>query len=335
LGLPKQVAADLKTFKYILKGISWAFPDFEFTWVVPEFERNLLKELDFVNEGKNAEKVAHNFEKSKLKMPLKIPAIYWDWTTPRILTMEFCHGVKVTDMPKLKKLKINVNQLGTMLTEMFSEQIFVHGFIHGDPHPGNILVGIKNKRPEVILLDHGLYRELSDDLRIHYCKLWKAIVLRDNKQIEIQARKLGAGEYYKLLHYSLTHRPEMETNVTLSKEEQVKLHRELKANHGIVSELMENIPRDLLLVLRTQNLVRSINKELDAAVNRFVIMAEYSVQGINTIGKSNTLVDKLVRWKEGVRFRMNLQIMDLMFHLMNLWLHVKYWVGLSESSHLT
>ena len=81
--------------------------------------------------------------------------------------------------------------------------------------------------------------------------------------------------------------------------------------------------------------MRSINKELDAAVNRFVIMAEYSVQGINTTSKSNSLANQLIRWTEGIRFQMNLKIMDLMFHLMNMWLHVKYWVGLSENSHLT
>jgi aarF domain-containing kinase len=68
------------------------FPEYQFTWLVPEFQTNLQKELDFHEEGKNAERAAANFAHRK---DLKIPEVLWDLTSRRVLTMEFVHGCKV------------------------------------------------------------------------------------------------------------------------------------------------------------------------------------------------------------------------------------------------
>jgi aarF domain-containing kinase len=68
------------------------FPEYQFTWLVPEFQTNLQKELDFHEEGKNAERAAANFAHRK---DLKIPEVLWDLTSRRVLTMEFVHACKV------------------------------------------------------------------------------------------------------------------------------------------------------------------------------------------------------------------------------------------------
>ncbi len=76
----------------------------------------------------------------------------------------------------------------------FSHQIFLTGFVHGDPHPGNVLIRPaphNNKMAQVVLLDHGLYTRLEEEMRVSLCKMWKSIVKDDLNVIQSEAQKLG------------------------------------------------------------------------------------------------------------------------------------------------
>lgn len=123
--------------------------------------------------------------------------------------MEWVDGVKINDVDGIKSQGFDLDKVARTLIDLLSEQIFIHGFIHSDPHPGNILVrpNPTSKGPQVVLLDHGLYQTFPDDLRVPYCKLWRALLVRNRKDIEKYGRMLGAGEYYNLLSIILTFRP--------------------------------------------------------------------------------------------------------------------------------
>jgi len=68
------------------------------------------------------------------------PKIFWKLTTKRVLTMEFINGCKINDLPALSKMKIDPVDVSRVLSEIFSEQMFIHGFVHCDPHPGSMLL---------------------------------------------------------------------------------------------------------------------------------------------------------------------------------------------------
>ncbi len=78
--------------------------------------------------------------------------------------------------------------------------IFTIGLVHCDPHPGNVLVR-KNQsgKAEIVLLDHGLYIQLSDKFRVTYCRLWESIIMKDTAGIKKYCTELNAGELYPLL----------------------------------------------------------------------------------------------------------------------------------------
>lgn len=86
-------------------------------------------------------------------------ALYrWDLTTKRVLTMEFVEGGQVNDVKYIREHKINPYEVTSKLGKLYSQMIFINGFVHSDPHPGNILVRkTKNGDCDIILLDHGLY----------------------------------------------------------------------------------------------------------------------------------------------------------------------------------
>ncbi|XP_030877094.1 uncharacterized aarF domain-containing protein kinase 1-like [Leptonychotes weddellii] len=122
--------------------------------------------------------------------------------------MEFVDGGQVNDRDYMERNKIDVNEISCHLGKMYSEMIFVNGFVHCDPHPGNVLV---RKRPdtgkaEIVLLDHGLYQVLTDEFRLDYCHLWQSLIWTDMEKVKKYSQRLGAGELYPLFACMLTAR---------------------------------------------------------------------------------------------------------------------------------
>lgn len=89
---------------------------------------------------------------------LKVPKIFWEISTKRVLVMEYLTGGQVNDLEYIHKNKIDTFDIANKIGQLYSNMIFINGFVHSDPHPGNILVRKTKKGDnELILLDHGLY----------------------------------------------------------------------------------------------------------------------------------------------------------------------------------
>jgi ubiquinone biosynthesis protein len=127
--------------------------------VVLEFSSTLRKELDFNNEAVNIERFGAQFAGNRW---IKVPRVFRELTTPRVLTMEFISGYGIMDVSALARAGIDPVELSEHITELIYEQIFEHGFFHGDPHPGNMLVlpgGVTG------LLDYGMMGSFSPPFR--------------------------------------------------------------------------------------------------------------------------------------------------------------------------
>ncbi|XP_058847748.1 aarF domain-containing protein kinase 1-like isoform X3 [Acipenser ruthenus] len=102
-----QSSKDILVIEFLLKTVTWLFPDFGFMWLIEEAKKNMPLELDFLNEGRNAERVANMLKHFEF---LKVPKIHWDLSTKRILTMEFVEGGQVNDLEYMKENCIDVNE---------------------------------------------------------------------------------------------------------------------------------------------------------------------------------------------------------------------------------
>ena len=91
--------------------------------------------------------------------------------------MSYEEGASITNINYMRQNKIDIKETATILSELFYKQIFQLGFVHSDPHPGNIFVRKEKVNgkdiTKIVLLDHGLYREFDDHFRYHYCNLWR------------------------------------------------------------------------------------------------------------------------------------------------------------------
>ncbi|KAG6387632.1 hypothetical protein SASPL_152824 [Salvia splendens] len=139
------------------------------------------------------QRAANNFKSNKLA---KFPYVYWDFACKKVLTMEFCEGHKIDDLEYLKRMGINPLEVAKTLIDVFAEMIFVHGFLHGDPHPGNILVSPdRHNGFSLVILDHGIYKQLPEEFRKSYCHLWEALIRLDSQKIQHLGETFGVGKY--------------------------------------------------------------------------------------------------------------------------------------------
>ncbi|KAM3594832.1 uncharacterized protein V6R79_014695 [Siganus canaliculatus] len=282
----RQSSKDIVVMEVLVRAVHWLFPDFAFIWLVEEAKKNMPLELDFLNEGHNAEKVA----KMLARFPfLKVPVIHWNLSTKRILTMEFAEGGQVNDRDYMKRHNINVNEISENLGKMYSEMIFVHGFVHCDPHPGNVLVRKcpQSKKTEIVLLDHGLYQVLQPDFRLDYCRLWQALIKGDMHGVERYSRRLGAGELYPLFACVLTARSWTAVNagissVPVTNAEDVEIRTNAALYLPQISELLNRVPRQMLLLLKTNDLLRGIETTLQtrAASSSFINMSRCCIRAM-------------------------------------------------------
>ncbi|KAG8449002.1 hypothetical protein GDO86_015894 [Hymenochirus boettgeri] len=288
-----QSVQDILLIEFLIHGVKNIFPQFEFMWLVEEAKKNLPLELDFLNEGQNAEKMAAIVSDFPF---LRIPRIHWELSTQRVLVMEYMEGGQVNDREYMKRNKIDVNQISRALGKLYSEMIFVHGLVHCDPHPGNVLVR-KNPEthiPEIILLDHGLYQVLTESFRLDYCKLWQALIAADMQGIRTYSQRLGAGELYPLFACMLTARSWKSVNrgigkSSISKEEAEEIHGNAAVYLPQISQLLASVPRQMLLLLKTNDLLRSIETSLctQASSSSFLNMSHCCVRALARHRKDN------------------------------------------------
>lgn len=284
-GLEQQMRIDITTMSFLSKSIAWVFPEYRFDWMVLEFEKAISSELDFVQEAKNSERISKNFKGNSI---VKVPHVFWDLTRRQVLTMQFCSGNKVDDLKFLKECGIDPGKVAKALVEVFAEMIFVHGFLHGDPHPGNIIVSPGGRSGfSLVLLDHGICRELDEQFRLNYCELWNALILLDANKIANLGERFGVRKYARYFPVIFTGRT-IDSKSALGRgmtlEEKKILKQELKSlNMEDISSFMESLPPDFITILRTDGLLRSVISKLGASQQiRLLTYARYSVYGLSS-----------------------------------------------------
>jgi predicted unusual protein kinase regulating ubiquinone biosynthesis (AarF/ABC1/UbiB family) len=125
------------------------------TLIVDEFGVKLFEEIDYLNEGRNAEKFAANFQDDPT---VKVPSIYWRYTSRTVLTLEWINGIKLIDVEGIRKAGLDRDALIKICVNCAMRQLLEFGFFHADPHPGNLFV-LPDGR--VAFIDFGMMDQLA------------------------------------------------------------------------------------------------------------------------------------------------------------------------------
>lgn len=153
---------------------------------VSEFQRALRRELDFDRERRNMEEFRRSFTGSSL---VRIPRPYADYSTDRVLVMEWLEGIPFSSPQELSKCGVDLSAVARQGADLYLEMIFRHGFYHADPHPGNLVL-LENDG--LGLLDYGMVGRIDDSLREEIEEFLLAIVEQDSRQLCAVVIRVGA-----------------------------------------------------------------------------------------------------------------------------------------------
>ncbi len=123
--------------------------------VVDEFGTKLFEEIDYQHEGRNAEKFAANFHDDPT---VKVPSIYWRYSTHTVLTLEWINGIKLTDLDAVRKAGLDRDNLIKIGVKSGLRQLLEFGFFHADPHPGNLFALADGR---MAFIDFGMMDQLT------------------------------------------------------------------------------------------------------------------------------------------------------------------------------
>lgn len=185
----KQVHIDLEILHEMAeraeKRLDWA-KRYQVVDVVEEFKKSITSELDYEHEGRNADLMAKQFEDDP---QVYIPEIYWDYTTKKVLTMEYVEGIKLNDQEGLAQAQCDNKWLAEKLVQAIFYQMFEDGYFHADPHIGNFFA-----LPEengIAFMDFGLVGRLSKDMQRNLASIVIAMTSQDTKKITRAMKRMG------------------------------------------------------------------------------------------------------------------------------------------------
>ncbi|MCL0092581.1 AarF/UbiB family protein [Dehalococcoidia bacterium] len=159
--------------------------------IVAEFERSIKRELDFHIEAAAIERFGGNFQTDRT---IYVPTVYWDYSTSRVLTMEFIDGVKASSVEVLLAAGLDPKLLASRGADLVLKQVFEHGFFHADPHPGNLMALPGNV---ICFLDYGMMGGISMKDRGYLSGILTGIVNQDAARITKTLLQLSATPHLK------------------------------------------------------------------------------------------------------------------------------------------
>ena len=273
-GIWDVVQTDLDSIRFLLRILAALERNLDFGPIIQEVMRNIPLELDFINEGHNAELIAANFAS---RQDIVVPQIFWEYTTRRVLVMEFLEGIKITDVDALQDAGIDLQAVSQLVTDAYCEQLFLHGMFHADPHPGNLFV---RPGPQLVMLDFGLCRKLDDQFRLGYAKLVNAMITANAPEMVQAFRDLGfrTKRAEDPTPYLVIGRAFMESSQPGRAYADPDLVAEANARMGRairVNPLVE-IPREFLLIMRVTGLLSGLGKRLESRVDVLATLLPYT-----------------------------------------------------------
>lgn len=295
--------SDLKTNETIQRIISWIQGK--------EVHKEFKNAIESVKNETNFKKELQNMQRAKKDLEpfsyVYVPFAVENLSSKRVLTMEYIHGIKGGDVGTMINENISIEQVATNLFSTIAEQIFRIGFVHADIHSGNFFVRKNPKdssNAQIVLLDHGLYTEVSQDFRKDFRNFWIDLITKNQQGLSIfyDKYKINQPQIFEsvILMQGISDSvgPEIDDhdfkfkNQELSKEEIDEVSKKeidfiFKEDSNETPESKEKrkkmvddvekmftiLPIEVSFILRTLFLLRTVNRKLKCPVNRYSVMA--------------------------------------------------------------
>lgn len=267
--IQRQIGVDLAIYRLVSWFYAKAF-DLPLSFFTEYVSDQLQKETDFRMESKNARTLSDLLAQdlSMSDMNIYVPKNFDEYTGQQVLVTEWIDGISLTDKQRLLEAKMDISKIMNQHITVFGRQIFEYGFVHSDPHPGNLLARFHQGKQQLVILDHGLYVSLPEKFRDEYSHIWKSLFSFNLAEIESIAHEWGIGST-DLLTTVIQLRPPKNADINKARNS----YELLKDFLGDESKF----PLQLLFVLRTMRMIQNLNQSMGSPVNRVNILTKCAV----------------------------------------------------------
>ncbi|NEP15116.1 MAG: AarF/ABC1/UbiB kinase family protein [Symploca sp. SIO2C1] len=265
--------------------------------IYQEFFELLYNEIDYIHEGKNAERFRRNFSSHS---QIVVPAVYWQYTTKKVLTLEYAPGIKIDDRQTLEATGLNIKNIIQLGICSYLKQLLQDGFFQSDPHPGNMAVSHDGK---LIFYDFGTMAEVKSIAKEQMIKTFFAVQRKDTDEV------INTLIYMGLIEPVTDMRP-VRRLVTFILEQFRDKPVDVKAFEQMSSEIYElfkqqpfRLPAQMTFVLKSLTTLDGIARKLDpqynllAASQPFVKSLTVSIARGNVVGELARQVRDFVKYK--------------------------------------
>jgi ubiquinone biosynthesis protein len=259
-GVVEQVEEDLEILQNLAAAASRRSDlaeQYDLVGLAQEFAQSLRAELDYLREGRSAERFAENFADSS---DVHIPRVFWETTTSRVLTLERIRGVKISDLAALEAAGIDRTRLAQRAADVLVKMVFDDGFFHADPHPGNFFVESDGR---LGLIDFGLVGSLDERTQDNLVGLLLAISSQDAEQLVDAVLDLGAARQRvdrALLQRDLQHLLSRYYNTPIG---EIAMGPLIEEALDMVRKHHLQVPSEFALLLKTALMSEGLGAQLD------------------------------------------------------------------------
>ncbi|NOY13167.1 MAG: AarF/ABC1/UbiB kinase family protein [Deltaproteobacteria bacterium] len=229
--------------------------------LVKEFRRTINRELDFAREGRTIERFSANFANDPT---VRIPKVFWPFSGHSVLTLEYLSGIKISQIKELQQAGYDLEEIARTGADSFLKQVFIHGFFHADPHPGNLHILPGNV---ICIFDFGMVGRLDEDLKLQLTELLLSVLRRDVDHIISQL--LYSGELHdepnlKSLKRDLNEFIDDYYDILL---QDLKVGKLLVDFIEILTEHRIKFPSNMMLLARALIAMEGIGRQLNPSFN--------------------------------------------------------------------
>lgn len=283
-GIDDIVAVDLAALRKVggwLSRVRLVSDRVDMPSLVEEFAVTSLEEIDYLHEAANSERFAALFSDDAR---VAVPAVVWERTTRRVLTLEDVTAIKITDVDGLRGAGIDPAEVAPVFAGVMFDQLFTHGFFHADPHPGNLFVTPQAEGWRLTFIDFGMMGEVPATLRGGLRKLLIAAASRDGRGLVDAIRDVGVllpSADTRELERAMTHLFGRFGGMGFAELREVdpREFRAFAVEFGdVVRALPFQLPENFLLVIRAMSLTSGVCSALVPSFNLWDSVEPYAAQ---------------------------------------------------------
>jgi ubiquinone biosynthesis protein len=284
-GIKDVIETDILILESFAARVEYYYPQYAVynpKGIVRDFAAQIRQELDFIHDGKNADRLRYNMQ----DLPkIRVPKIFWEQSTRHLLVMEYIEGVRIDHVDEIRAMGIDPKEIADRGFNAYLQQIFEDGFFHGDPHPGNLLV---SKDGTINFLDFGIVGIIYPERRFYFTHLLVAMMQRDPELMIKALEHLG-------ISFDENQREQLRDDLyraMLDAEgSSIGQYSFVQMSQGLTDTLRKyhiQMPQNLMLMLKVIIMVLDVGLTLDPTFN----FGEKAEPYIRKLAKRENFIDQ-------------------------------------------